>query len=275
MERKHPVVKLCLCTALALLLLTTVACAGGAPAGGGQASGGAPAASTPAVEKLIVATNAEFPPFEFITEQGGGVIGEYDGIDIMLVQALGAELGMEVEISNMDFDAIIPAVVSGKATIGVAGMTITDDRLASVDFSAPYWVAVQSIIVPADSAIAGVDDLQGKKVGIITGFTGDLALSAIGGIELQHYKKGVDAVLDLDSGRLDAVVIDSPTAHKLIANFSNLRAIDDDPVFETESYAICAAKGSAELMAQIDAALQKLIDEGKIEEFAAAVDSRL
>jgi polar amino acid transport system substrate-binding protein len=242
----------------ALALLLTAACAG-----------------APAAEKLIVATNAEFPPFEFITEQGGGVIGEYDGIDVMLIQALAAELGMEAEISNMDFEAIIPAVVSGKAVLGVAGMTVTEERLASVDFSVPYWVAVQSIIVPADSAIAGVDDLQGKKVGVITGFTGDLTLSAIGGIDLQHYKKGVDAVMDLNNGRVEAVVVDSPTAHKLIANYENLRAIDNDPVFETESYAICAAKGNEEFMAKLNAALQKLIDNGDIDSFAAEVDSRL
>jgi polar amino acid transport system substrate-binding protein len=271
MERKHSAAKLCLFSALVLLLLATAAC-GGAPAAGNQNAGGSPAAPP---EKLIVATNAEFPPFEFITEQGGGVIGEYDGIDIMLVQALAAELGLEAEISNMDFDAIIPAIVSGKATVGVAGMTITDERLASVDFSVPYWVAVQSIIVPADSAITGVADLQGRRVGIITGFTGDIALSAIGGIDLQHYKKGVDAVMDLNNGRLDAVVIDSPTAHKLIANFSALRAIDDDPVFETESYALCVAKGNEELLERLNTALQKLIDDGAVEEFAAAVDARL
>ncbi|MDR0434711.1 MAG: transporter substrate-binding domain-containing protein [Gracilibacteraceae bacterium] len=277
MGKKHSVTRLILLTAALLTLLLTAAC-GGAPAAAPPASnppadaGGDQAA---AAEKLIIATNAEFPPFEFISEQGSGVIGEYDGVDIMLAQALAAELGMEVEISNMDFDAIIPAVISGKATVGIAGMTITEERLANVDFSIPYWVAVQSIIVPAESEIAGVDDLQGKKVGIITGFTGDIALSAIGGIDLQHYKKGVDAVLDLNNGRIEAVVIDSPTAHKLIANFPDMRAIDDDPVFETESYAICAAKGNDEFLAKLNAALQTLIDNGEIENFAAEVDARL
>jgi polar amino acid transport system substrate-binding protein len=287
MKKKLSAAKCTLITALLLLLLLTAAC--GAPAAAPPASppaeqpadaepagdSGEPDGSAALPEKLIVATNAEFPPFEFITEQGSGSLGEYDGVDIMLVQALAAELGLEVEISNMDFDAIIPAIVSGKANIGIAGMTVTEERLTNVDFSVPYWVAVQSIIVPSGSDIAGVDDLQGKKVGIITGFTGDIALSAIGGIDLQHYRKGVDAVMDLSNGRIDAVVIDSPTAHKLIAGFADLKAIDDDPAFELESYAICVAKGNEEFVAKINEALQKLIDDGSIEAFAAEVDARL
>ncbi|MDR1960908.1 MAG: basic amino acid ABC transporter substrate-binding protein [Gracilibacteraceae bacterium] len=268
MQRKHFATPCCLA---AVLVLTALLAACGAPAASPPAS---PPAEQPK-EVLVVATNAEFPPFEFITEQGAGVIGEYDGIDILMARAIAEELGMDVEISNMDFDAIIPALVSGKATIGIAGMTILEERLENVDFSIPYWVAVQSIIVPTDSPIAGVADLQGKKVGIITGFTGDITLSDIGGIDLQHYKKGVDAVMDLNNGRIDAVVIDSPTAHKLIASFDSLKAIDDDPVFETESYAICVAKGNEELVARINAAVQKLIDEGMIETFAAEVDERL
>jgi polar amino acid transport system substrate-binding protein len=154
-------------------------------------------------------------------------------------------------------------------------MTVREDRLVNVDFSVPYWVAVQSIIVPQGSAIKGVDDLQSKKVGVVTGFTGDLVLSEIGGMELVPFRKGIDAVMDLNNGRLDAVVIDSPTGNQLIKSFSGLIAIDDDPAFETEEYAICIAKGQEELVAKINAAIQKLIDNGDIERFAAAVDERL
>jgi polar amino acid transport system substrate-binding protein len=144
-----------------------------------------------------------------------------------------------------------------------------------VNFTIPYWSALQSIIVPTASAIESVADLQGKNVGVITGYTGDLALSDIGGINLNQYRKGLDAVMDLNNNRLDAVVIDAPTGHQLIKIYDNLKAIDNDPVFEKEEYAICVAKGNDELVEKLNAAIQKLIDNGDIERFAAEVDERL
>jgi polar amino acid transport system substrate-binding protein len=92
-----------------------------------------------------MATNAEFPPFEFVTEKG--LLGEYDGIDVAIAMEVASKLGKELEISNMVFDSIIPSVVSGKADIGVAGMTVTEDRLKNIDFTDPYTTATQVIIV--------------------------------------------------------------------------------------------------------------------------------
>lgn len=118
-------------------------------------------------DKLVMATNAEFPPYEY--HEGDEIVG----IDAEIAEAIAEELGMELEIEDMAFDSIIPAVTAGKADIGVAGMTVTEDRKESVDFSEPYATATQVVIVKEDSDIAGPDDLVGKKVGVQLGTTGD------------------------------------------------------------------------------------------------------
>ena len=119
-------------------------------------------------EKLVMATNAEFPPYEFY--EGKEVVG----IDADIAAAVAEEMGMELEIEDMAFDSIITAVTSGKADIGAAGMTVTEERLENVDFTDTYATATQVIIVKEDSAIAGPDDLTGKKIGVQLGTTGDI-----------------------------------------------------------------------------------------------------
>ena len=136
-------------------------------------------------EKLVIATNAEFPPFEFVVEKDKGIVGEYDGIDIVLMKEIADKLDMELEVSNMMFDSIIGAVSSGKADLAVAGMTVDEERLESLDFTDTYWSAVQTILVSKDNTdITNVDSLSGKTVGVVTGYTGDTALS-----EIEAYKR--------------------------------------------------------------------------------------
>ena len=227
-------------------------------------------------EKLIMATNAEFPPFEFVATDGNGVCGEFDGIDIAIAAEIAKDMGVELSVSNMDFNSIIPAVKSGKADIGIAGMTVKPDRLENVDFSTPYWVAVQTIIVKEDNAdITNVETLKGKKVGVVTGYTGDLTLSEIEGIDLARYQKGVDAVQDVINGKIDAAVIDSPTAASFIAKNPGLKGVSDDTVFEKEEYAIAIKKGNKELLDKVNATVERLINEGKIAAIAAEVDERM
>lgn len=227
-------------------------------------------------DKLIMATNAEFPPFEFIAANGNGVCGEFDGIDVVIASEIAKDMGVELAVSNMDFNSIIPAVKSGKADIGIAGMTVKPDRLENVDFSTPYWVAVQTIIIKEDNAaITNVETLKGKKVGVVTGYTGDLTLSEIDGIDLARYQKGIDAVQDVINGKLDAAVIDSPTAASFIAKNPGLKGVTDDTVFEKEEYAVAIQKGNKELLDKVNATIERLNADGKIGEIASEVEGRL
>lgn len=209
--------------------------------------------------KLVVATNATFPPYEFIDDDGN-----YAGIDIEIIEAVGEYLGLEVEIQNIEFDAILTAVPSGKADVGIAGMTVDETRLKSVDFSDTYATGKQVIITSADSGIAGVDDLAGKKVGVQTGTTGDIYASddeAIGSVE--QYNSGIEAVLALSQGKIDAVIIDNEPAKAYIASYDSLIIIDEEYTYE--EYAICIAKGNDTLTVKINEALAALKADGTLQ----------
>jgi ABC-type amino acid transport substrate-binding protein len=230
-------------------------------------------------EKLVIATNAEFPPFEFVVEKDKGIIGEYDGIDIVLMKEIADKLGMELEVSNMTFESIIGAVSSGKADLAVAGMTVDAERLESLDFTDTYWAAIQTILVGKDNTdITNVESLSGKTVGVVTGYTGDTTLSEIASeknITLKRYNKGIDAVQELINGKLDAAVIDSPTAESFIKENPEIKGVTDDKFFETEEYAIGVKKGNKELLDKVNTALKEIKEAGRIEEIAKEVDARL
>lgn len=157
--------------------------------------------------KLTVGTNAEFPPFEFVDDNG-----EPDGFDIALIKAIGEKLGVEVEVENMEFDALV-ASIGNKIDVAIAGMTVTDERKKNADFSDPYYDAVQYVILPEGSEIATFDDLAGKTIGVQLGTTGDIIASDdVEGANVKQYNKGVDAVNDLINGRVDCVIIDKNPA---------------------------------------------------------------
>lgn len=209
--------------------------------------------------KLVVATNATFPPYEFIDDNG-----DYAGIDVEIIQAVGEYLGLEVEILNIEFDTIITSVNSGKADIGIAGMTVTEDRLKNVDFSDTYATGKQVVITASDSGINGVADLAGKKVGVQTGTTGDIYASdddTIG--EVVQYNSGTEAVLALSQGKIDAVIIDNEPAKKYIEKYDNLVIIDEEYTYE--EYAMCIAKGNTELVEKVNEALKALKDSGALQ----------
>lgn len=144
---------------------------------------------------LVMATNAEFPPYEF--HDGDKVVG----IDAEIAEAIAAELGMKLEIEDIAFDSIIPEITSGKADMALAGMTVTEDRKKSVDFSDTYASASQMIIVKDDSTIAGPDDLKGVVVGVQLGTTGDIYVSDLeaDGTTVERYNKGFEAVCKLSN----------------------------------------------------------------------------
>ena len=208
---------------------------------------------------LTMATNAEFPPYEF--HDGDKIVG----IDAEIAQAIADELGMELEIEDIAFDSIIPEIVSGKADMALAGMTVTEDRKASVDFSDTYATASQMIIVKEDSKIAGPDDLKGVTVGVQLGTTGDIYVSDLeaDGTTVERYNKGFEAVQALSQGKIDAVVIDGEPAKTFVSESEGLKILDE--AFTVEEYAIAVKKGNTELLDKMNAAIKELKESGELQ----------
>lgn len=219
------------------------------------------AESTGATESkgvLVMATNAEFPPYEY--HEGGAIVG----IDVEIAQAIAAEMGMELEIEDIAFDSIIPAVQSGKADFGAAGMTVDEDRKMNVDFSEPYASATQVIIVKEDSEITGLADLEGKLIGVQQGTTGDIyASDEFGDDKVERYNKGFEAVQSLGQNKIDAVIIDGEPAKVFVSQNQGLKILDE--AYTEEAYAICVKKGNSELLDGINAAIAKLKESGELQ----------
>ncbi len=207
---------------------------------------------------LVAGTNAEFPPFEYVGDDG-----EPDGFDVALIKAIGEKLGLEVQIENMTFDSLISSIGS-KIDVAIAGMTVTDERKETVDFSDSYYDAVQYVLVAKDSEIATADDLKNKKIGVQLGTTGDFLAEEIEGAEVSTYDKAVDGVNDLVNGRLDAVIIDKNPAEVFAGKFADsIKAIDGaDFDFEVEQYAISMKKGNTGLQEAINNALAEMKEDG-------------
>lgn len=209
--------------------------------------------------KLTMATNAYFEPWEYY--DGENIVG----IDPEVAQAIADKLGLELEIMDMDFDSIITAVSAGKADMGMAGMTVTEDRKKNVDFSQTYASAIQSIIVPEGSDIKSADDMEGKKIGVMQGFTGDLdCTEQFGEDAVVRFNKSAEAVMALTQGKIDCIVIDNEPAKKIIAANEGLSILDS--TYSQEDYAIAFAKGNDGLRDAVDEALGELISDGTVEQ---------
>ena len=211
-----------------------------------------------AKETLVMATNAEFPPYEF--HEGDAIVG----IDAEIAQAIADKLGMELKIEDVSFDSIIPGVQAKKYDMGMAGMTVTDERLESVNFSTSYAKGVQVVIVKEDSDIKTVDDVEGKKIGVQTTTTGDLyATDDFGEENVTKYDNGAVAVQALVSGKVDCVIIDNEPAKSYVAANDGLKILDT--TYVEEDYAICFNKENTELMDKVNAALEELIADGTVQ----------
>ena len=209
--------------------------------------------------KLIMSTNAAFPPYEMTTDSG-----EFEGIDIETAQAIADKLGLELQIDDMDFDAALLAVQQGKSDMVMAGVTVTDERQNVMDFTDSYATGIQSIIVKEDSDIASVDDLAGKKIGTQRGTTGYLYCSDDFGDEnVVAYDDGLTAVQMLNNGQVDCVVIDNAPAKEFIAANPGLKLLDT--AYVEESYAIGVGKGNTELKDAINTALEELKTDGTLQ----------
>lgn len=209
--------------------------------------------------KLIMSTNAAFPPYEMTTDSG-----EFEGIDIETAQAIADKLGLELQIDDMDFDAALLAVQQGKSDMVMAGVTVTDERQNVMDFTDSYATGIQSIIVKEDSDIASVDDLAGKKIGTQRGTTGYLYCSDDFGDEnVVAYDDGLTAVQMLNNGQVDCVVIDNAPAKEFIAANPGLKLLDT--AYVEEDYAIGVGKGNTELKDAINTALEELKADGTLQ----------
>ena len=253
--------------AVSVAALAMTACGGSASSASSVASSAASseAVSSSAAElttvetgKLTMATNATFPPYEMTTDSG-----EIEGIDVDTAKAIAEKLGLELQIDDMDFDAALLSVQQGKADIVMAGVTVTDERKAVMDFSDSYATGIQSIIVPNDSDIASPDDLADKKIGTQRGTTGYIYCSDdFGEDSVVAYDNGLTAVQALNNGQVDAVVIDNAPATEYVAANPGLKVLDTS--YAEEDYAIGMAKGSA-LEDAINKALEELKADGTLQ----------
>lgn len=214
---------------------------------------------------LTMATNAEFPPYEYY--EGDTVTG----IDVEIAQAIAVKLGLTLQVEDMEFDSVISAVQGGKADIGMAGMTVTEERLEEVNFTESYATGVQVIIVTEDSDITSADDLFAEganhTIGVQLATTGDLYttedIEAAGLGTVDRYNKGADAVMALKNGKVDCVVIDNEPAKAFVEANEGLKILETEYV--TEDYAIAVSKDNEALHTAVDAALQELIADGTVQ----------
>ena len=208
--------------------------------------------------KLTMSTNAAFPPYEMTTDSG-----DLEGIDIEVAGAIAEKLGLELQVDDMDFDAALLATQSGKSDMVMAGVTVTDERKAVMDFSDSYATGIQSIIVPEGSDIASPDDLAGKKIGTQRGTTGYIyCTDDFGEDAVVAYDSGLTAVQALNNGQVDAVVIDNAPAKEYVAANPGLKVLETS--YAEEDYAIGMAKGSS-LEDVVNAALEELKADGTLQ----------
>uniref|UniRef100_A0A2P2IBP0 Basic amino acid ABC transporter substrate-binding protein n=1 Tax=Hirondellea gigas TaxID=1518452 RepID=A0A2P2IBP0_9CRUS len=207
------------------------------------------------VKKIYVGTNAEFAPFEFLKD------GKTVGFDMELIEEISKEIGIDIEIKDMSFDGLLPALQAKKIDMIIAGMTSTEERKKSVNFTNSYYIANQVIITAKELGnIATFDELKGKKVGVILGFTGDVVVSKIDGVEVKKYNAGYVAIMDLKAGKIDAVVLDSEPAKNFIKNNDGIKIASAKG--DKEEYAMAVYKDNIELLEKINKALMVLKENG-------------
>ena len=209
---------------------------------------------------LTMATNAEFEPWEY--HDGDKIIG----IDADIAAALAKKLGMELKIEDMAFDAIIPSVSSGKADFGMAAISVTDERKASVDFTNTYADSALVVLVKNDNTeITGADALSGHKIGAQTGTTGELKATDLAGDEnVERYNTYFEAIQSLKQGKIDAVVIDKAPAKVFLSQNDDIKQVGEE--MDKEEYAIAVEKGNTELVDKLNTAIEELKADGTLDE---------
>lgn len=208
---------------------------------------------------LTMGTNPAFPPYEFVGDDGS-----ITGIDAEIAKAVCDKIGYDLEIKDMEFDSLIPAVEGGSVDFVLAGLTVTDERKEKVNFSASYATGVQVIIVAEDSKIASVDDLEGKKIGVQSGTTGDIyCTDDYGQDNVKQFPNGSLAVQALKNGQVDCVVIDNEPAKNFVEANEGLKILDTEYI--QEEYAAAFSKENTELLDNFNNALAELQADGTID----------
>lgn len=237
---------------LIALILIAVLCLSLAACGGHK---GPTLADVQKAGKLVVATSPDFPPFENL--EGGKVVG----IEVEIMEKICAELGVEFELKQINFDAVLTGVQSGKYDCGMSGISVTPKREKNTLFTVPYCLAAQCIVVKADSTIASKADLTGKKISVQTGTTAAEFCSGEG-YTLSQFEANQDAKLALTQGKVDAWVVDDLTAAELCKGDDTVKILSE--AMTTEPYAFAFAFGSEDLVAEINKILEGLIADGTI-----------
>lgn len=208
-----------------------------------------------AKDKIYVGTNAEFPPFEYLEN------GEITGFDMDLVHEIGKIVDADIKIVDMAFDGLLPALQMKKVDLVIAGMTANEERMKTVSFTQPYYTASQVIIVKeGDNSIKSFDDLKGKKVGVMLGFTGDMVVSEIDGVKTERFNAAYAGIMALQAGKVEAIVLDSEPAKNYVAQNKGLVLADADA--EQEEYAIAVRKNDKELLEKVEKALTEIKENG-------------
>ena len=213
------------------------------------------------VEKLYVGTNAEFYPFEYLED------GKIVGFDAELIEAIGKKLNKEIVWKNMAFDGLLPALQSKKIDVIIAGMTATPERKKFVNFSDPYFVSNQMIIVNTDDKkskdITSYENLPNHSVGVVLGYTGDVAVSKLENVDVQRFNGASEAIMSLKAKKVQAVVIDSEPAKNYVKNNEGLKLISTD--IAKEEYSIAVSKENKKLAEDINSAYKELVNDGTFE----------
>jgi lysine-arginine-ornithine-binding protein len=214
-------------------------------------------------EKIVIGTDATYPPMEFHEQVNGQDV--INGFDIDIGKALAEEMGMEVEFEDTGWDGIIPALLAGQFDMIMSSMTITDERKQQVNFSDPYFNAGQVIAVRNDDdSIKSIDDLVGKTVAVQIGTTGDLLISETEGVDVQRFNTIVDAFMELKNKRADAVFNDLPVAQDYVRKGEPIKIVGE-PLTD-EYYGIAIRKDNTELLEKVNKAIKALKDSGKYQE---------
>ena len=217
------------------------------------------------VKKYVIASDATWPPLEFVDEAG-----ELTGFEVELIQQIAEVTGTEIEVKNTAWDSIFAGLANGAYDGIASGVTITEDRKNIMDFADPFMNCGQVVIVPVESSITGVDDLIGMKIGVQMGTTGDIALDDYD-VKKSQYDEINLALIDLVNGNLDAAVCDSLVASEYVlqdSSYSGILKIVGEP-FTTEEIAMCVQKGNTELLSILNDGMKTLEENGTMTELKA------
>ncbi|HEU4461407.1 MAG TPA: basic amino acid ABC transporter substrate-binding protein [Solirubrobacterales bacterium] len=241
--------------AVLLLAIASLAVAGCGSSDDDTTSGGGGGGGGGGGEPLTVGSDIPYPPFE------QGKPGEYTGFDIELMEAIGEKIGRTPEFQDTSFETIFRDVQQGKFEAVISAATITEEREKAVDFSNPYYLSEQAVLVKEGSDLKSLEDLNGQTVAVQQGTTGqELAKEELGDSEVRPFPEGPDAVNALKAGTVEGVIIDAPVAQNAVEKSGGVEIAEKVPT--EEEYGIAVAQGETELLEEINKGLKEVLDDG-------------